>query len=295
MDIQKLQLFTSLAESLNYQRCAQTHFVSASTLSRNIQDLESKLGVTLFDRDNRHVELTKQGEHFLIYAKDIIQQWETAKALMQASSGELNGTLSMYCSVTASYSFLFDMLSDFRTAHPNIDIKLHTGDPALALTRVLAGDEDIAIAAKLPTMPKDIAFKQFALSELVFIAPADATLFNTPPNTKLTTVFSRVPLIVSEKGLARERLNSWLKEHQVKPNIYAQVAGNEAIVSMVSLGLGVGLVPKIVIDNSPLADKVREYEHQIILQHFEVGLCVLERRLKNPIVSAFWSQLFSKP
>jgi len=294
MDIQKLQLFVSLAESLNYQRCAQTHFVSASTLSRNIQDLEHKLNTTLFDRDNRRVELTKQGEQFLLYAKDIIQQWETAKALMLASAGELSGTLSMYCSVTASYSFLFDMLSDFRTAHPNIDIKLHTGDPALALTRVLAGNEDIAIAAKLPTMPKDIAFKQFALSELVFIAPADTTLFAIEADTELTKVFSQVPLIVSEKGLARERLNNWLNEHQIKPNIYAQVAGNEAIVSMVSLGLGVGLVPKIVIDNSPLADKVRNYEHQITLQHFEVGLCVLERRLKNPIVSAFWSQLSSK-
>lgn len=291
MDIDKLRLFASLTDTLNFHKCAQTNFISPSTLSRNIQDLEDKLSVKLFERDNRSVALTSRGYDFLVHARQIIQQWDTAKDLMQTGAKSLHGTLSIYCSVTASYSFLFDMLSDFRTCHPNIEIKLHTGDPALSLNRVLTGEEDIAIAARLPTMPKTVSFKRFAVSPLVFIAPESSELFTPKIHESNKSLFQRIPLIVSEKGLARERLDAWFRKNEISPNIYAQVAGNEAIVSMVSLGLGVGLVPKIVIDNSPLANKVRSYEHQLTLSDFEVGLCVLEKRLKSPIVDAFWTQV----
>src|SRR5690625_6778091 len=63
-------------------------------------------------------------------------------------------------------------------------------------------------------------------------------------------------MIISAEGLARERFDQWCRQQNLQPNIYAEVKGNEAIVSMVSLGFGVGLVPKIVLNNSPLADRV---------------------------------------
>ena len=80
---------------------------------------------------------------------------------------------------------------------------------------------------------------------------------------------------------------------KVTPRIYAQVAGNEAIVSMVSLGLGVGVVPKIVLDNSPLADKVRILPVTPQLQPYDLGLITATKSLKNPLVRAFWSMVKS--
>lgn len=74
----------------------------------------------------------------------------------------------------------------------------------------------------------------------------------------------------------------------MNPRIYAQVAGNEAIVSMVSLGLGIGVVPKIVLDNSPLADRIRIVEVEPTLDPYTLGLVVLKKNLENPLVSAFW-------
>ena len=62
--------------------------------------------------------------------------------------GELVGDVRIYCSVTASYSFLFDILSRFRENHPRVEIRLHTGDPEEAIPRVLSGTEDIAIGAR---------------------------------------------------------------------------------------------------------------------------------------------------
>ncbi len=74
----------------------------------------------------------------------------------------------------------------------------------------------------------------------------------------------------------------------VSPRIYAQVAGNEAIVSMVSLGLGVGVVPEIVLEYSPMADKIRVLTVQPELEAYNIGLFTLNKHLKNPLVAAFW-------
>jgi LysR family positive regulator for ilvC len=76
---------------------------------------------------------------------------------------------------------------------------------------------------------------------------------------------------------------------EVNPRIYAQVAGNEAIVSMVSLGLGIGVVPQIVLEHGPLADRVQILDVQPALEPYDVGMFALKKNLKNPLVNAFWS------
>lgn len=293
MDIHKLRMFLTLAETLHYHRAASLCHVSPSTLSRSISQIEDELSSRLFERDNRTVSITPQGTHFLAFARETLQRWETLHDQMQENATQLRGSLSLYCSVTASYSFLYDMLTDFRRQQPLIEITLHTGDPALAIERILAGHEDIAIAARLDHMPSELSFKRITQSPLVLIQPLnDDWLAPAAPQDE--QYWSTVPYILSEQGVARMRLDKWFNEHRITPKIYAQVAGHEAIVSMVSLGFGVGLVPKIVLDNSPLADKVKAAPMQPSLEPYDVGLCVSNRRLKSPIVRSFWEQLKSK-
>ena len=99
------------------------------------------------------------------------------------------------------------------------------------------------------------------------------------------------PMILPERGLARRRVDEWFQSLGAQADIYAQVAGNEAIVSMVSLGFGVGVVPQIVLNNSPLADTVRVLDVTPGLEAYDVGLFTLEKKLASPLISAFWSQL----
>lgn len=290
MDLNQLRQFLTLTQTLHFNRAAEMCHISPSTLSRCIQQLETELGASLFTRDNRSVELTPSGALLAEFARETLQQWETLRDNIQRSSTNLQGALSLYCSVTASYSFLYDILSDFRQQHPLIEIKLHTGDPALALERVMAGHEDVAIAARQDTMPPEIDFKRIVRSPLVLIQPLQPTWQQTnPKDTK--EYWQTIPYIVSERGVARNRLDAWFRQRGITPKIYAQVTGHEAIVSMVSLGLGVGLVPQIVLANSPLANKVKSHPLQPSLKPYEVGLCVLTKRLKSPIVRAFWEQI----
>ena len=285
MDDRSLKQFVKLADSLHFGRASEASHVSPSALSRSIQRLEEELGVALFERNNRRVALTHAGHLFLGYARDSLGDWEAIRNTLMEQSGELHGEISMYCSVTASYSFLFEILTRFRRDHPHIEIKLHTGDPEDAITRVQAGHEDIAIGIRPNKLPAGLAFKPIAVSPLVFIASSQVT---DQPGAKDWT---QSPMILSERGLARSRADEWFRARGIRASIYAQVAGNEAIVSMVSLGFGIGVVPQIVLDNSPLADKVRVLDVQPGLEAFEVGLFTQEKKLSSPIINAIWSQL----
>ena len=284
MDSRQLRQFLNLADALHFGKASEASHVSPSALSRSIQQLEAEVGVALFTRDNRSVALTHEGKLFLPYAREAWTQWDAIRNALMAEADELHGEVSMYCSVTASYSFLFEILSAFRRDHPHIEIKLHTGDPELAITRVLAGEEDIAIGARPEVLPAGLAFRPITTSPLVFIAGKN----HPQPDSRN---WAATPMILSEGGLARSRVDAWFRARGVQPSIYAQVAGNEAIVSMVSLGFGIGVVPRIVLDNSPLAGNIRILDVRPRLKAYEVGLFALNRKLRRPVINAFWSQL----
>ena len=287
MNIKTLQHFLSLADTLHFGRAADECHISISALSRNIRQLEEEVGTPLFRRDNRKVELTPEGQRFLPYARETRSQWRLIRDELSDSTDQLHGSISIYCSVTASYSFLYELLNRFRQVHPGIEIKLHTGDPDRAISRILDGTEEITIAARPSSINQGLAFKAITKSPLLFIAPVDSPQhLTTPP--KDDESWGQVPMIVSEAGVARARVDQWFRDKGITPNIYAQVAGNEAIVSMVSLGFGVGVVPKIVLDNSPLVDRVKVLDMTPALDPYDIGLFTLKRNLKNPLVEAFW-------
>ena len=292
MDTRLLKHFLILSETLHFGRASEACHISSSALSRSIKQLEDSLGVSLFERDNRTVSLTPEGIKFQHYAREALSQWDMIRNTLLADAQELQGELSMYCSVTASYSFLHDILRRFRSRYPGIEIKLHTGAPEPAVHRVLNGDEDIAIAARPDNLSNALAFKSTGLSPLLFIAPKDDPVIAPLFTGDISEVdWAQVPMILSEKGLARNRVDRWFSNKALKPKIYAQVSGNEAIVSMVSLGFGVGVVPQIVLENSPLADTVQVLPVTPTLPAFDVGVCVLKKKLKNPLIEAFWAQL----
>ncbi|MDB4838051.1 HTH-type transcriptional activator IlvY, partial [Marinomonas sp.] len=284
MNIRILKHFLALSDTLHFGRASDELHISVSALSRNIRQLESELEVALFHRDNRTVTLTREGQKFVEYARETSSQWSLIRHELTDNSDQLNGEISLYGSVTASYSFLYDILSRFRLAHPGIEIKLRTGDPEHAIAHVLDGKEDIAIAARPKYVPRNLAFKPLAVSPLLFIAPLDQPfstgVFSEP---RTANEWESIPMILSESGVSRVHVDEWCRVNGITPRIYAQVTGNEAIVSMVSLGFGIGVVPKIVLDNSPLVDRIKVLSVQPSLEPYHIGLFALKKKLKNPM------------
>lgn len=286
MNIKSLQLFIHLCDSKSFSKTSTAMHISPSALSRQIQKLEEEIGQSLFVRDNRSVDLTNAGRKLLPVALSITGDWYTYRADLSEQSKELKGEIRLFCSVTASYSHLPDLLNDFRLNYPQIELKLSTGDPAQAIDKILEDEADIAISAKPEQLPARLAFENISTIPLSVIAPVRVSSFSSELH-KDEPDWKQIPFILPEAGTARDRANSWFKKMKVKPNIYAQVSGHEAIVSMVALGCGIGIAPDVVINNSPVKDKIQRLKVDSI-KPFDLGICCNRSRLNDPLVKALW-------
>ncbi|KHT41528.1 HTH-type transcriptional activator IlvY [Vibrio sinaloensis] len=286
MNIKCLQLFIHLCDSKSFAKTASAMHISPSALSRQIQKLESDTNQILFVRDNRSVELTPAAKKLLPIALNIVSEWQNYNAQLNGHEEELKGEIRLFCSVTASYSHLPELLSEFRLQHPFIEFKLSTGDPAQAIEKVLADEADIAISAKPEQLPARIEFETISEIPLSVIAPVGVSNF-AQELQKESPDWSVIPFIVPESGTARERANTWFKAMKIKPNIYAQVSGHEAIASIVALGCGVGIAPDVVINNSPVKEKIQRLKVASI-KPFRLGVCCKRSQLDNPLVKALW-------
>ena len=288
MDVRSQQLFLTLADTLSFSRTAEQLHMSLSAVSRTVQRLETECGQRLFERDKRSVRLTAAGKRFRDYAERAVSDWQQVHAALRVDPARLRGQVSIYCSVTASYSVLSPILAPFRAEHAGLEIMLHTGDQADAISRIHGGNEDIAVAACPDDLPGKLEFLTLMHSPLCFIAPDfDCAVCDQLADTP-TDRLAEVPFIVAERGLSRQRVDRWFRGRGQRPRIYAQVAGHEAIAAMVGLGLGVGVVPQLVLDNFTHRDQIRILPIDGDLGSFPVGLCASQQRLENPLVAAFW-------
>jgi LysR family positive regulator for ilvC len=107
-----------------------------------------------------------------------------------------------------------------------------------------------------------------------------------------------LPIVMPASGQARESADRWFRRRRIAPRIYGELPGSEAILALVSLGCGVGIVPRIVLEESPLASKVRTLEvgdgHDA-LGEFRVGVCTQRKKLGSPLVQALWDSFRATP
>ncbi|MFT5879665.1 MAG: LysR family positive regulator for ilvC [Moritella sp.] len=290
MDIRSLQLFLHLATTLHFGKTAEAMHVSTSTLTRTIQRLEAAVGSQLFARDNRSVALTEGGKRLQSFAQQTLENWTQLKADLNHHSGELEGELTIFCSVTAAYSHLPPILDKFRLLHPSVELKLITGDAAMGMHLVDEEQVDIAIAAHPDQISNRLKFVEIAKVPLSIITPVISC--QVQQQIKQDKIdWNAVPFILPEHGPARKRIDKWFKQMRIKPSIYATVAGHEAIVSMVALGLGVGIAPAVVVDNSPMRERVLTFENSNKIDPFDLGLCCQRKRFDEPSINAFFAMV----
>ena len=282
-----LRLFQHLARTRHFGRSSAECHVSPSTLSRTIARLEAELGVRLFDRDRRSVTLTPDGVRFGRFADEVLERWSRYSADADGGvAGPLTGTLTIYCTVTASQSLLPEVLSRFREAHPEVHLALETGYAADALDRLAEGTVDITVAPLPDRVPRDLLFTVITRTPLVFVAAGRRP--RRLPRTDDADAWRRVPLVLPATGLTRVLVDRWLRRRRLSPRVEAEVQGHEAVLSLVTLGVGVGVVPELVATKSPLAAGLRMLRTDPPLPAFDIGVCTVPERLASPVVAAFW-------
>ncbi|MFT3926667.1 MAG: HTH-type transcriptional activator IlvY [Myxococcales bacterium] len=283
----ELTAFLHVAESLHFARSAKALHMSPSALTRAIQRLESELGHQLFERQKRSVRLTRAGEIFRDHAR---AQKAAQARLLEALAAEKQaptGELRIACTVTASYSLLPKLLARCRARYPGIHLQLSTSDAARCLQRLENEEVDVAVVPEPDRPASELRFVRLAETELTFIAPSvDRELSR---RARLGGAqWNGLPVILPRRGLERDRFDLWLEQQSARPEVYAEVEGNEAILSMVALGCGVGIVPELVLRDSPLRGRVERVSVARPPRGFHVSLCAKDKTLTRRTAAALW-------
>jgi len=270
MNFYEMEAFVRLSRELHFGRAASALNMSPSALSRVISRLEDELHTVLLDRSNRQVLLTPEGEKFRAFAEQSLAGMKNLQeSLEDKDSEQITGTLPLYASVTACYTILPRFVRQLNQRYPQVKISVETGDPAGALASVRDGRCLLAVAAIPEEGLSSMETVVMEHTPLVYAACKNGPyteVYGSPQD-----IVSTVPLILPKAGLARKRFDKWTKSRNVHPTIAAETEGNEAILALAQLGLGIGLVPRIVLENGPYKGEFIIHEAGNALGHYDVG------------------------
>lgn len=269
MNFYELQAFITLADSLHFGKAAAKLNMSPSALSRIVSRLEDEMQALMIDRSNRQVVITEQGKLFYKFAKDTLQKQKNLAEEISGTNESVTGTLQIYASVTACYTILPDFLKKLSEKYPDIHFSIETGDPAAAIELVKEGKVALAVGAIPESGISMLETVSVTKTPLVYAASKNGPY--TQVSGSPQDIVSSVPLILPKTGIARTRFDKWIKSRNVKPTIAAVTEGNEAIMSLVQLGLGIGLVPQIVLENGPFKGEFISHIAGNTLGYYNVG------------------------
>ena len=171
LTLKQIKYALAVEKNLHFKKAADECFISPSTLSNAITELESYLGVKIFERNNKKVILTSIGREILAKAKKIKLEINSINELAQHSSGFLGSSISLGIIPTISPYFLPLILPKVRKKFSNLKFKIEEGQSQILLDKVSEGDLDMAILA-LPYDTKDLATFKFWEEDFFWVSNA---------------------------------------------------------------------------------------------------------------------------
>ena len=175
MDVRHLRYFVTVAEEQNFTRAATRLNVAQSALSQQILGLERELGVTLFRRTTRRVELTETGGELLGQARRAVQAFDATRVhARELSSGEA-GRLRLGFVASAAYGLLPRLLLAHRRAHPQVQIELRELTTTQQVDALAAGELDVGIGRDLDA-DTELDVRHLTADPLIIALPADHAL-----------------------------------------------------------------------------------------------------------------------
>ncbi|MBA4177632.1 MAG: LysR family transcriptional regulator [Leptothrix sp. (in: Bacteria)] len=236
----QLRVFTEVAEQGSMVRAAEALHLTPPAVSMQIKELESQVGLPLFDRQGRAVALSTAGEYFLVHAKRLLGVLKDADDAMARLKRVERGLLTIGMVSTAKY-FVPHLLARFHEDHPGVDVRLRVlGNREQLVALMQAGEADLTIMGR-PPRELNTRAEAFAPHPLVFVAPPGHPLLAQPqaPVGALATY----AFIAREHGSGtRKAMENFFAEHRFAPHIAMEMSSNETIKQAVIAGLGLSFL-----------------------------------------------------
>jgi DNA-binding transcriptional LysR family regulator len=236
----QLRVFTEVAELGSMARAAETLHLTPPAVSMQIKEVESQVGLPLFDRHGRTVSLSTAGEYFLVHAKRLLAALKEADDAMARLKRVERGLLTIGMVSTAKY-FVPHLLARFHEDHRGIDVRLRVlGNREQLVAQMHTGEVDLTIMGR---PPREIATRAeaFAPHPLVFVAPPGHPLLAQPQAP--VESLSPYDFIAREHGSGtRSAMEAFFAEHRFAPHISMEMSSNETIKQAVIAGLGLSFL-----------------------------------------------------
>ena len=229
--------FTQAAELLHY---------SQSAVSRMIGDLEQEWGITLLERGRSGVRVTSEEQRILPYVEELCREYEKLQMQVDEINGLQSGLIRIGTFSSAATHWLPNMIRKFRQQYPNIQYEILLGDYGEIEQWVLEGRVDCGFL-RLPSVKR---LQTYALhrDELQVIVPCDHPYAHTSPFP--AEALAEEPFIQLEEGEDYE-IRAAFDEMGVRPNVKYTAREDRTILAMVSKGLGISLLPELMVRHSP--------------------------------------------
>lgn len=248
MDLRQLRYFSAIAEHSSFRAAADDLRLAQPALSQQMRKLEGELGVLLFDRSTRPVELTDAGAHLLPRAKDILDTVERTTAELRDFASEHRGRLAVGAMQYLTNLELPDLLADFARNHPLVELGLRVGNTGQLCDGLTDGELDVVIchSDELGARP-DLTVEPLRVEELVVVVARDDP--RATQGSIAIESLAETPLLTFRRGASiREAMIEPFERAGLTPRIAFESPDLPTVVGLVARGFGVSLIPRSVAE-----------------------------------------------
>ncbi|PSL43813.1 LysR family cyn operon transcriptional activator [Chitinophaga niastensis] len=234
MELRQLTYFVKAAEIAHFTDAAAALYITQSTLSQQIKQLENELGMLLFDRVGKHVQLTEAGGVFLLHARQILLDVEKGRQAIQDLQNMLSGDLRI--GVTYAFtSLLLPILTSFPEKYPGIRIYIEYGTTEVLERKLRASELDFVLAFHQEAFYKDLETQELFSSKIVMVVSKKHKLA-TLKKVSLQSL-KGMDLIRATKGFsARDSMDEVMLKHKIQLTVKIELNDVHSILSLVEKG-----------------------------------------------------------
>jgi LysR family cyn operon transcriptional activator len=249
VELRHLKYFMRAAELSHFTRAAESLYISQPSLSVHIQQLEDELKTKLFTRAGRHVHLTESGRILLEHARHALEEIEEAGREIDATTGLLQGTLTIATISLFGSKILPAWVDAFSSSHPNVQIKVRVGRSEDIESGLLAGTFDLGFSLT-PCEHPELNVKELVKDHLVVVFSKDHPLAK---KTKLEIEdLSTVRMALASNRLSSSRpIGAYLESIGVTPNTVIEEDDGHALLALVKRGNFVTFMLELAVQDEP--------------------------------------------
>jgi DNA-binding transcriptional LysR family regulator len=242
IEIKHIRSFIAVAEELHFGRAAKRLNIAQPPLSQRIRSLEQEIGVALFERTKRSVQLTRAGHLFLREVTVILTDLEKATELARLAMKE-GGTLKVGFVSSAPYSVFPTVLRAFRQAYPHTHLEFYHQPIELQAEGLRRGSLDVGLL-RGPVSDSDICTQIILSDPFVVAMPSDHRLAACGEIRPQQLIGQPFIMVRDSQATFLEVIVQYCAKHEFSPEIVQKAAEMHMVLGLVSAGIGVALVPR---------------------------------------------------